>query len=570
MTRLVRVLPDVPTFAVDDGFLYSLPDAFEAKVGSVVRVPLSGRVVRGTVLALGDGDAEGLRPVKAVSPSLPLLDEPHLALHRWLAAHYVAPLAAMLRSAAPPNLPRSTRLVPAPVRGAGGRRHVITADHAAAVADALAGREPGSSALVVGPTGLEVAAIAQHLRADGIDCEVVLPGDAAAEVTAAWVVARTTPGTVVVGTPRVVAWPVAALRLAVLVDDARRGHKDRQSPTLHSRTVLVQRGRFEGLSVVATGLVPALEFVATGADVQRRGHGRAWAPVEVVDRRDDPPGTGLLTRRAEEAVAVAVAGGRRVLAFTHRRGYAPAFRCTTCRTVRVCPTCGTRATLTGVCARCGATLAACSHCGRGRFEPMGAGVGAVADRLSRIVGADAVGPPEAARAVTIASERDLPTVGAVDLAVAVDADGLMLGPSYRSGEDALRLLARVAATVGRGSGRRLIVQTSVPDHPVVESLRRGDPKDWVDEELAVRSRMGFPPAGELIVVEVRGGPADPDLGAEGWRGATVLGPVGHEGTQRWLIQGRDLTKARAGLRGVARRLRDRGAEVRIDADPIDL
>src|SRR5690606_16350233 len=51
--RAVRVVPNVPSFSVDGGFWYSVPESIEVVVGSQVRVPLSGRRVRGWVVEVG-------------------------------------------------------------------------------------------------------------------------------------------------------------------------------------------------------------------------------------------------------------------------------------------------------------------------------------------------------------------------------------------------------------------------------------------------------------------------------------------------------------------------------------
>lgn len=567
MSGVVRVIPDVPTMAVDDGFLYTAPEPVPS-VGAAVRVPLGGRTVRGFVVAVGGGSTDGLKPIKSVSPSLPLFDEVHLGLFRWLSRHYVAPLASILRTAKPTNLPRSTRAVPEHRRGPGGRVHLLGADQVALVRIALADLPEDASGLVVCPTEVEAVAVSGL----ELDREVitVLPSSTGAEVTKAWVRARTSPGTVVVGTPRVAGWPTAALHTAVLVDDGRRGHKSRQTPTIHARTLLGQRTRLEGVRLVTTGVVPTLEAVGSGAEIRHPGAGRLWARVEVVDRTEDPPGTGVIGRRADVAIAGAAKAGVPIAVFSHRRSYAPAFRCTKCRALRTCPSCSSRATMTASCGRCGGRLGPCAECGAASFEPLGAAVGVVADRLAKIVEPSLVGVGPG-HPVSVVAAGDLPGLDPVGLAVAVDADGLLLGPSFRSAEDGLRLLARLATKVGQGSGRRLMVQTSRPDHPAIEALRRGDPREWLPGAIAERELLGFPPAGDLVVVEVRGGKHGGDV-FSGLRvpDVMVLGPTVLGDRTRWLIQGPDLGPVRDGLRSIVRRLRDGGAEVRVDVDPIDL
>lgn len=173
--------------------------------------------------------------------------------------------------------------------------------------------------------------------------------------------------------------------------------------------------------------------------------------------------------------------------------------------------------------------------------------------------------------VTVGTERDIRTAGAVRLAVAVDVDTLTMAPHYRAGEDALRLLVRLANLVERGRGNRCLVQTADASQPVVRALRSGRFEEFMRAELAVRTTAGFPPTGALIAIEV----APPyegvdDLVAPLRDLAQVHGPAEGTDRMRYLIQGRDLDPLRLQMRSVVRTLRDRGSKVRVDVDPIDL
>ena len=188
------------------------------------------------------------------------------------------------------------------------------------------------------------------------------------------------------------------------------------------------------------------------------------------------------------------------------------------------------------------------------------------------LGGDVVGEVEAQKAVLVGTERDLPGLGPIDLAVIVDADGLIRAPNYRAVENGFRIMARVVAAAGTGRGRRAIVQTADPQHPAVVALRRADPIGLLRSEIAARAALGFPPHGELLVVEAEHPPEGADGAmrtAVGERGS-VLGPAKREERSRWLIQGADLRPARLVLRGLVQEWRDSGARVRVDADPVDL
>ncbi|MBU1866689.1 MAG: hypothetical protein KKE89_09770 [Actinobacteria bacterium] len=588
--RVARVVPDLPVFAVDDGFAYAVPDGMEAPVGSIVRVPLGGRRVRGFVVSNQPGDHAGLKEILAVSGDFPVFDEPLLGVLRWAAVHYVAPVAAVLAKAAPPNLPRRAAVpeLDAVPEMRGGLPEVAAAaakgvhtqarywlgagpwggEVAGLAAPVLAA---GRSVVVAAASFAEAGALADELRESfGNRVIVGASGLGNAPLTGAWCRAAIQAGVLVVGTRDVAFWPVAGLALAVVVDEGRRGMKDKATPTLNARDILWRRSAVERFPLVLCGSVPTGEALGRSPRIERKAAGRLWGLVEVVDRRADPPGRGLIGDTARRALTATIRGGGRALIFTDRR--APATRCVRCRTLRVCPGCGARPDRGPVCLRCGMALGNCPECGGSRFEALGSGMGKLIHDAGGFLGHDRVGEADSGRPVVVGTERDLPGLTGIDLTVIVDADGPLLAPHYRAAEDGLRLLVRVVQAAGRGRGRRAIVQTSDPDRPAIKALLRGDPMEMLEAHLAERTSLGLPPGGELLVVEADDLPADADARlreAVGGR-ASVHGPAEARGRTRWLVQGGDLRNARIALRGVVHEWRERGARVRIDADPIDL
>jgi hypothetical protein len=93
---------------VEREFDYSLPDEFarEVVVGTIVRVPLHGRRVRGWITALDvEPEADALRDVLGISSSGPPADVVERCA--WTAWRYCGPCVHVLRAASPPNNVRS-------------------------------------------------------------------------------------------------------------------------------------------------------------------------------------------------------------------------------------------------------------------------------------------------------------------------------------------------------------------------------------------------------------------------------------------------------------------------------
>ncbi|MPZ51566.1 MAG: hypothetical protein GEU79_02335 [Acidimicrobiia bacterium] len=541
-----------------------------------MRVPLGGRRVRGYVVGHAEEAKGPLKPIAGVSGDLPVFDEPLLGVLRWVSDHYVAPLSVVLEKSAPPNnpilsgppdeQPASSRAVKASAPPLALVQRWGVGNWVAGVRNTL---KSGRSSMVVVATVTEANQVSSRLETETESEVLLLTGDTPdADATRIWMLAATKPGVVLVGTPRVVLWPVARLGSIVVIEEARRAMKERQTPTIHVREVVLQRAKAHGARAVFVGPTPSVELAGADAELQVR-EGRVWPPVEIIDRSEEAPGGPLITERAQISIRRVLAREGRVLVFTHRRGYAAATRCVACGTLRRCPSCGSRPGPGESCERCGAALGGCVQCGGRRFEALGAGVGRVNQELSRVLGDDADDDGK----VQIVTERDLPTVEAVDLAIAVDLDGLLYAPHFRAAEEALRVMVRVAGRL-RQSGSRLMIQTTSPEHPVSLALTKGDPVDFLRHEMETRREAGYPPVGDLVVLEIRGDEIDPSSVDEELRALSgemmIMGPAVRDEGARWLVQGDNLQPLLKDLRNLIQQWRDRGMVVRVDVDPIDL
>lgn len=91
----------------------------------------------------------------------------------------------------------------------------------------------------------------------------------------------------------------------------------------------------------------------------------------------------------------------------------------------------------------------------------------------------------------IAKGLDLPLVTLVGV---ISADvGLGL-PDYRAAERTFQLLTQVAGRAGRGLlGGRVILQTYLPEHHILQAAARHDYAEFYGRELRQRKELGYPP-----------------------------------------------------------------------------
>jgi primosomal protein N' (replication factor Y) len=89
---------------VDQPFTYELPETLRhrAQPGCRLQVPFGPRTLTGVILRVHDDGAEGpLREALRLIDEEPVLDAELIALGRWIAAYYCAPLGEVLRSMMP-------------------------------------------------------------------------------------------------------------------------------------------------------------------------------------------------------------------------------------------------------------------------------------------------------------------------------------------------------------------------------------------------------------------------------------------------------------------------------------
>ncbi|MGH9277466.1 MAG: hypothetical protein ACRD12_05080 [Acidimicrobiales bacterium] len=555
---VARVLPDVA--ALNRPFSYLVPDALRDRVtvGTVVRVPLHGRRVRGWVVGLADeaGTDKRLLPIAKVSSNGPAPDLVDLAA--WAGWRWAGPSTRFLSTATPPRAVFGPGPGPA---GAGGEPGVRVArvppagDPFPLVLDA-ARRGP---ALVLLPSLAEASIMAGRLRHAGERVALMPDGWAAAAAG----------GCTVVGS-RAAAWaPAPGLVAAVVIDEHDEAYQEERAPTWNARDVVIERATRAGVPCVLTSPCPSLEVLAGfPVDVPARGEERAgWPAVEVVDRREEPPGSGLYSPRLV-ALAREATPDARVVCVLNRKGRVVLLACAACRELARCEACDGPLESTPErlrCRRCGLTQpAVCRWCGSTRFRSLRVGVTKAREELELLAGqpvdevtADSVERPSAS--VLAGTEAVLHRVAGAKVVAFLDFDQEVLAPRYRAGERALGLLARAGRLVGgRGDGRggRVLLQTRLPGHEGIDAALHGDPSRWSVVEGARRAALRLPP--ETALARVSGANATEVIDRLGDRlGIELLGPAG----DRWLVRAAD---HRALCDALAAAGRVTGARVEVD------
>lgn len=576
MERVVRVLPDIA--ALNKTFDYLVPDSFgdqggfgDITVGTMVRVALHGRRVGGWVVADGVDPPAGVKllplaKVTGMGPSAEIIDLANWAAWRWAgrASHF-------LRTASPQRVVRTLPEIKTPA---------IEEDIVDDLALELLANAPSLSpsvirlapaqdrlglvatvarrgtTLVITPSRSEAATLSKQLRARGIST-ALMPQD--------WALAAA--GAQVVLGSRAAVWaPTVNLSAVVVLDEHDEALQEEAAPTWHAREVAIERARRSAVPCILVSPCPSLEALSAGPlTVLSRAHERSgWPVVDVIDRRrEEPLKVDLYSPRLIELIRAVLArepdktssdvGAHQVVCVLNRKGRARLLACAACAELARCTQCGAAvgssddATLS--CPRCNSSRPLiCTNCGAGRIKVLRVGVARAREDLERLLGvevAEVTGElkaddPLPQAPVLVGTEAVLHRVRETNLVAFLDLDASLLAPRYRASEETMALLARSARLLGgRARNSRLVLQTRVPNHEVVQAALHADPSKVAVVEGATRAALRLPP--EVAMAEISGATAESFIESLrsqeniGQEGIEIIGPV----RDRYLVRAND-------------------------------
>ncbi len=376
---------------------------------------------------------------------------------------------------------------------------------------------------------------------------------------------------IVVGARSALFLPWKKLGLIVVDEEHESAYKQDEGVPYHARDMAVLYGALAKFPVVLSSATPSLETLVN-VDRGRYGvvklkdrHGRPELPeIGLIDMKSVALEPGAwISQPLFEQVEATLASGDQALLFLNRRGYAPLTLCRACGHRLECPNCAAslvehRFRRQLMCHHCGhlePMPQACPHCGvHGKMVPVGPGVERLAEEA-------ALRFPEA-RITILSSDLSRGTLlrdglrdvaeGHYNLVIGtqlvakghhfphltlvgvVDADLALESSDPRGGERTWALMAQVAGRAGRGAKPgAALVQTYLPEHPLMKALRKGDRDSYLDQEKIIRETAGLPPYGRLAAIIISGTDAHEterfarNIGmiAPLAEGVTVLGPA---------------------------------------------
>ena len=350
---------------------------------------------------------------------------------------------------------------------------------------------------------------------------------------------------VVLGIRSSVFLPFKRLGLIIVDEEHDASYKQQEpAPRYHARNTAMMLAIEHGGKVLLGSATPSLESYSWAI------HGK-YGYVKLLDRycsgglplieienirelrRRKQMKNALFSPLLTEKISEALKKNEQVILFQNRRGFVPMIVCQACGEIPHCIYCDVSLTFHKllrcfVCHYCGYTilpLTQCPSCGSSELMMQGFGTEKVEEEIAILfplaktarLDTDTARARSALKRILTDFEEgktqiligtqmvskgfDFEHVGVVGI---LSADGLMNIPDFRADERAFQLLLQISGCAGRRDRRgTVVIQTSQPEHPVLQIARQFDYEKMAQSQLKERLQFRYPPYTRLIIIILR-------------------------------------------------------------------
>ena len=342
---------------------------------------------------------------------------------------------------------------------------------------------------------------------------------------------------VIIGARSALFLPFTNLGLVIVDEEHEHSYKQEETILYQGRDMAIVRGHLENIPVILATATPSLETYVNAREgryervsLNERYGGATLPEMTLLDRRQEREkvkGVRWLAKGLITGIQETLERKEQVLLFLNRRGYAPLTLCGECGERLECPHCASwlvehRSLEKLLCHHCGFEKKqppSCPACHKeDSFVACGPGVERLEEEVQNLF-------PEA-RLVVMASDQG--TVkeretrlkeiqqGKIDILIGtqmvakghhfpgltlvgvIDADLGLSGGDLRASEKTYQLLHQVSGRAGRAQHKgHVLLQTFMPEHPVLGALISGDRNAFLEAERLSREAFEMPPYGRL-------------------------------------------------------------------------
>jgi len=324
----------------------------------------------------------------------------------------------------------------------------------------------------------------------------------------------------------------------IIIDEEHDSSYKQQDPAprYHARDAALYLASLHKAKVLLGTATPSIESYYNASqnkyglvELNERFGGSSLPVIEVIDVRVDGKKTDeVISPPLFAEMTLALAKKEQIILFQNRRGFAPYTECFTCGHIPCCVQCDVsliyhKATQKLTCHYCGYTTApptVCVACGNSDLRYRGFGTQKIEEEVEILLpdakikrmDVDSTRSKHAykqiidefdAGDIDILTGTQMLTKGLdfdnVGLVGVLQADHLLSYPDFRSHERAFQLITQVSGRAGRKhSNGKVFIQTTQPQHQVINWVINNDYKQMYNTLLAERQEFLYPPFTRLF------------------------------------------------------------------------
>ncbi len=351
----------------------------------------------------------------------------------------------------------------------------------------------------------------------------------------------------VLGTRSALLLPISRPGFIIVDEEHDSSYKQTDpAPRYNGRDVALMLAAKEKINTLLGSATPSLESLHNAQSgkyglvkLSEKYFGAAESPVTVIDMNKVyrlHNARGSFSMQLVNLIADRLQRKEQVMIFRSRRSYSSFIQCDSCGTVLKCSKCNVSLSYhkynnSCSCHYCGYRMPfseSCGTCGKGRFVPKGAGTEKLVEELQELFPEAKIARFDAETIQSHAAEKQILTEfenGSTDILVGtqmitkgfdferlslvavINADSILSLQDFRADEKALSLLLQLKGRVSRrGAPGQMVIQTMLPDHPVLQAVCEEDFERQLEVSagsLALREMLAFPPFVRMIQLTLK-------------------------------------------------------------------
>ncbi|MEG2945882.1 MAG: primosomal protein N', partial [Bacteroidales bacterium] len=349
---------------------------------------------------------------------------------------------------------------------------------------------------------------------------------------------------IVLGVRSSVFLPFRDLGLVIVDEEHEATYKQQDpAPRYHGRNVALVLASLHGAKTLLGTATPAIEtyYNATAGKyglvpLTERHEEIALPHIEAVDIKELKRKKRMISHFSPllaEKIHQSLADKEQVILFQNRRGFAPMIECALCAWVPKCQYCDVSLTYHKsqkqlTCHYCGYTMnipPVCPSCGNPSLLTRGFGTEKIEEEITEIfpeakvarMDFDTTRTKKAYENIIngFQQQNNNVLVGTQMISKGLDfdhvrivgilnADSMMNYPDFRAHERAYQIMSQVSGRAGRRSKQgEVILQTSMPDHPLIKQVIDHDYDGMYQAQIKERQQFHYPPFYRLIYIYMK-------------------------------------------------------------------